>query len=84
MYVKTKERVRIWLQNPPRVQWVILLTRYEEHGTATARTWFDESEYGPESQPPPEAVQPLVDMLSRIAAAALIDPVDGKFQVKIF
>lgn len=66
-----RERCRLYLQRPPRVQWALTLTRYEEQGSAQVRTWFGEDEYGPGEQPPQCVVAPLLETMSRVAEAAL-------------
>ena len=76
----------MWLQNPPRVQWVVILNRWEEHGSATVRSWFEPSEYGPDSPPPAAEVRALAEAMGRIAEAALEASPFGetRYQVKVY
>lgn len=74
--------IRLWLQKPPRVQWVLKVTDENEEYTASARTWFDE--YSPDHVPPPYVVIPAALMCARIVAAVLGGPIgQAKFQVDI-
>lgn len=75
-------KVFLWLQKPPRVQWVLKITDSSPTHTVTVRTWLNE--YGPDVVPPPSAVTPLAVACARLALTALTEAVDdAKFQLEV-
>lgn len=76
-------KVKLWLQHPPKVMWVLRVISNTERGDAIVRAWFPEYTSG--EPPPVEVVQPVALICARIALAATAQeiPVDGKFSVEI-
>jgi hypothetical protein len=69
-------RVRLWLQKPPRVQWVLRVTYDTPDATIIVRTWFDE--YAPDSVPPPRVTLPIALFCAGLARAARASDVDSR------
>lgn len=73
-------KIRLWLQRPPRVQWVLRMILHSRDRKVIVRTWFQE--YGPGCPPPPSVTLPVAMSCARIARAALEGPaVDTTFSV---
>lgn len=74
-------KIRLWLQNPPRVEWVMKVTHENDRGSVIVRTWF--SEYKDRrGHPPPAVTIPAALACARIAQAALAGEVlEGSYRV---
>ena len=73
-------KIKLWLQKPPRVQWVLRLTLDARDRKVVVRTWFHE--YGPSTPPPPCVTIPAAMACRGIAAAALQGPaLDATYSV---
>lgn len=75
-------KMKLWLQRPPRVMWVLRVIEKSEHGEAIVRSWFPEYTGG--EPPPPEVVMPVALACMRIAKAAVAgEVVDSKYSVEL-
>jgi hypothetical protein len=75
-------RIWLWLQRPPRVQWVLKVIHDTPEGTAIVRTWFED--YGPGAPPPPYVTVPVALACAGIARAAIAGAdAATKYQVEL-
>lgn len=73
--------MRLWVQNPPRVEWC-LKVRVEDGDTiATARTWF--TGHPVDREPDPRRVEEAAVMLERVAVAAMASPSSAHYSIEI-
>ena len=75
-------KIRLWLQRPPRVQWVLRVVHQEGDTEVNIRTWVPE--YPPHQHPPAQVVKPVAIACARIALAAAKGALgDSKYQVEL-